>query len=75
MDGQSGGRLEVTNCSLDGKKVRRNSLLHTFPVGIRFEADGKAAKSMRTAWSSSNRAIVFGHGGACQSIVSRTVFY
>jgi hypothetical protein len=30
MEGQSGGRLEVTTCSLDGKKLRRNSLLQGF---------------------------------------------
>jgi hypothetical protein len=41
MEGQSGGRLEVTNCSLDGKKLRRNSLLRTLPVGIGFEAAAK----------------------------------
>jgi hypothetical protein len=41
MEGQSGGRLEVTNCSLDGKKRRRNSVLRRLSVGIGFEATAK----------------------------------
>ena len=41
MEGRSAGRLNVTNCSLDGKKRRRNSLLRTVPVGIGFEATAK----------------------------------
>jgi hypothetical protein len=41
MGGQSGGRVEVTNYSLDGKKRRRNSLLRMFSVGIGFEATAK----------------------------------
>ena len=35
MGGQSGGRVEVTNYSLDGKKLRSLS------VGIGFEATAK----------------------------------
>jgi hypothetical protein len=30
MGGQSGGRVEVTNYSLDGKKLRRNYLLRSY---------------------------------------------
>jgi hypothetical protein len=41
MEGRSAGRLKVTNCSLDGKKLRRNSLLRTLSVGIGFEATAK----------------------------------
>jgi hypothetical protein len=41
MGGQSGGRVEVTNYSLDGKKLRRNSLLRSLSVGIGFEAAAK----------------------------------
>jgi hypothetical protein len=41
MEGQSGGRVEVTNYSLDGKKLRRNSLLRSLSVGIGFEATAK----------------------------------
>jgi hypothetical protein len=41
MEGQSGGRWEVTTCSLDGKKLRRNSLLRSLFVGIGFEATAK----------------------------------
>jgi hypothetical protein len=41
MGGQSGGRVEVTNYSLDGKKLRRNSLLRSLSVGIGFEATAK----------------------------------
>jgi hypothetical protein len=41
MGGQSGGRVEVTNYSLDGKKLRRNSLRRSLSVGIGFEATAK----------------------------------
>jgi hypothetical protein len=41
MGGQSRGRVEVTNDSLDGKKRRRNSLLRMGSVGIGFEATAK----------------------------------
>jgi hypothetical protein len=41
MEGQSGGRLEVPNYSLDGNKRRRNSLLRSLFVGIGFEATAK----------------------------------
>ena len=41
MGGQSGGRVEITNYSLDGKKLRRNSLLRSLSVGIGFEATAK----------------------------------
>jgi hypothetical protein len=41
MGDQSGGRVEVTNYSLDGKNRRRNSLLRMFSVGIGFEATAK----------------------------------
>jgi hypothetical protein len=39
--GQSEGRVEVTNYALDGKKRRRNSLLHIFSVRMGFEATAK----------------------------------
>ena len=41
MGGQSGGRVGVTNYSLDGKKLRRNSLLRSLSVRIGFEATAK----------------------------------
>ena len=41
MEGQSGGRLEVPNYSLDGNHLRRNSLLRRWFVGIGFEATAK----------------------------------
>jgi hypothetical protein len=41
MEGQSGGRLEVPNSSLDGNHLRRTSLLRRWCVGIGFEATAK----------------------------------
>ena len=41
MGGQSGGRVDVTNDALDGKKRRSNSRLRMFSVGIGFEATAK----------------------------------
>ena len=41
MEGQSGGRLEVPNYSLDGNKLRRNRILRSLFAGIGFEATAK----------------------------------
>jgi hypothetical protein len=52
MGGQSGGRVEFTNYSLDGKKLRRNSLLRSLSVGIRFEATAKRSnRTSRSRWT------------------------
>jgi hypothetical protein len=51
MEGQSGGRLEVPNYSLDGNKLRRNSLLRSFERTRRLNPSEKAAQSGQNASS------------------------